>query len=247
MSAPDLWVRSYHPAGDDAVPLVCLPYVGGGATVYRALSGLLTPSVAPLVVQLPGRQDRYTEPCVDNIPELANQIFAAIAPWTDRPLALFGHSMGAILGFEVARRMERKLGTPPLRLFASGRRAPSRPRDERVHTLPDAGVIAELARLNGTQPELLGDPEIVQMILPAVRGDYRAIETYRSDPGATIASPITVLTGDSDPQTTAEEARAWREHTTSEFELVTFPGGHFFLNDHQPTIADFVTRTLSSP
>lgn len=242
----DLWIRTYHTAADGAVPVLCLPYVGGSATAYRPLSALLAPAVQPLIVQLPGRQDRHTEPCLDTISELADQILAAITPWTDRPLALFGHSMGAALGFEVAQRMERKLGTPPLHLFASGRRAPSRYRDEQVHTLPDAGILAELAALNGTNPQLLNDPEIAAMILPAVRADYHAIETYRPDPGTMVTCPVTVLTGTTDPQTTAAEAAAWETHTTGPFSLIAYPGAHFFLNDHLQAIANLVVRTVTS-
>lgn len=238
----ELWIRTYH---SGTIPLLCLPYVGGSATAYRPLSALLAPAVQPLIVQLPGRQDRHTEPCLDTIGELADQIFTAIAPYTAVPLAIFGHSMGAVLGFEVAQRMERKLGTPPLHLFASGRRAPSCDRDERVHTLPDAGIVAELASLNGTSAELLGDPEIVAMIMPAVRADYRAIETYRAEPDAAVSCPVTVLTGDADPQTTALEAAAWRAHTTRPFALATYSGKHFFLNDHLPAIAAHITRALS--
>jgi surfactin synthase thioesterase subunit len=240
----ELWIRSFHPAPADAVPVLILPYVGGSATAFRPLSARLAPAVRPLIVQLPGRQERHTEPCVDTIPELVEQIHVAMGPLAARPFAIFGHSMGAILGFELARRLEQKHGTPPIHLFASGRRAPSCPREERVHTLPDAGVVAELARLNGTQPELLGDPDIIEMIMPSVRADYRAIETYRPEPDATIGCPITVLTGDADPQTTAAEADVWAAHTTGAFALTTYRGNHFFLNDHLPAIAGLITDTL---
>lgn len=238
------WIRRYHSASDGAVRLVCLPFAGGSASGYYAMSAALAPLVEPLVVQLPGRQDRRGEPCIDNIPELVDQIFAALEPWTDRPLVLFGHSMGAVLGFEVARRME-QFGRSPLRLFASGGRAPSRVRDERVHTMSDDDIIAELARLDGTESQLLSDEELLRLIIPVVRNDYRAIETYRCAVDATVACPITVFTGDSDPRVTAEDADAWRDHTSSEFTSMTFPGGHFFINDSPDKIADAIVCALA--
>jgi surfactin synthase thioesterase subunit len=241
------WIRTYHEVAEPAVNLVCLPHAGGGASAYHALSAALAPAVAPLVVQLPGRQDRHTEPCVDSIARLADGVYGALrGRYTDRPLALFGHSMGAVLGFEVARRMEADLGRSPLWLFASGRRAPSRWREGGIHKLSDTAIVAELAALNGTRPELLGDRDFLDLILPAVRADYRAIETYECDPGATVSCPIHVFTGDSDPDTTHEEVAAWRAHTTAEFAMTTFPGGHFFINDVRDRVAEIVTRTLGA-
>jgi surfactin synthase thioesterase subunit len=136
--------------------------------------------------------------------------------------------MGATLAFEVARRLEAD-GGELARLFASGRRAPSRVRDENVHSKTDEGVVDELKTLAGTDTALLGDEDILKMILPAIRSDYRAIETYRCAPDVTVRAPLTVLTGDSDPKTSLEEAEAWRGHTTGPFDLKVHPGGHFFL------------------
>lgn len=102
--------------------LVCLPHAGGSASSYFSMSAALTPSVETLSVQYPGRYDRRKEPCIESIPELAEAIFTALFEWADRPLALFGHSMGAVLAFEVARRLEQRMGKPPVRLFPAGRR-----------------------------------------------------------------------------------------------------------------------------
>ncbi|MFC5751448.1 thioesterase II family protein [Actinomadura rugatobispora] len=230
------WIRRFHPAPDAGTRLVCFPHAGGSASFYHPVSAALAPGIEVLTVQYPGRQDRRAEQPITDIGELADGVFAALRPWLDggppsggdRKVALFGHSMGAIVAFEVARRMEREFRAPSL-LVASGRRAPSRYRQEAVHRRDDAGIIAEITRLSGTDPRLLDETEMLRAALPAIRGDYQAVETYVSDPGAALACPVTVFVGDDDPMVTLEEANAWRGHTTAGFDLHVFKGGHFYL------------------
>lgn len=207
-----------------------LPARRGSASFYVPVADALSPGVDVAAIQYPGRQDRRHEPGPASVAELADRIVEALAGWDDRPLTFFGHSMGSLVAFEVARRMERT-GSGPVRLFASGRRAPSRTRDERVHTLDDDGVIAELRALAGTDAQVLQDEELLRMVLPAIRSDYRAVETYRCEPGAVVHCPVTVLTGDADPRTSLEEAQAWSEHTLSDADVRAFAGGHFFLSE----------------
>jgi surfactin synthase thioesterase subunit len=243
------WVRRYHPAPECAARLVCLPHAGGSASFFHPVSRALAPAVEVLAIQYPGRQDRRHEATVGSIAELADRILDALRHLDDRPLALFGHSMGAILGYEVALRM-RDAGLPtPTRLFASGRRAPSRYRDEGVHHLPDDRIVSELRTLSGTDSTMLADPEVLEMILPAIRSDYQAVETYRHDPDRKLDCPVTVLTGDSDPRVSLDEAGAWAEHTTGPTELKVFPGGHFFLVDRSADVLAVLRRELlgSSP
>lgn len=241
---PELWLRRYHDADEGAVQLFCLPHAGGSASFYFPMSTGLGRSVEVLSVQYPGRQDRRLEPGIDNLPELADRLAEVLAERTRKPFALFGHSMGATLGFEVATRLERA-GVTPLHLFASGRRAPSCRRDESVHKLDDNGVLAELRKLGGTNAAVLGDDEILRMALPAIRNDYTAAETYVQQPGPKLATPITVLTGDADPKTTLDEARAWQQHTDGEFDLNVFAGGHFFLADHQREVLRLISTRLA--
>lgn len=244
-SESDLWVRRFHPAPASAIRLVALPHAGGSASYLFPVSKALAPAVDVLAIQYPGRQDRQQEPVLDSVTDLADGVFNALRPWLDRPVALFGHSMGAVLAYEVGLRLQLRTGRPPLRLFASGRRAPSRVRAERyVHTQDDAGVLRELARLSGSDPRLLSDPELLPLILPAVRGDYKAVETYRADPDQRLDAPITVLTGDADPLTTLDEAHDWCRHTTGGCDVRVFPGGHFFLNDHAGDVTRLIRAEL---
>lgn len=226
----DVWTRRFEPAPDAATRLVCFPHAGGSASFYFPVAKAMAPGVDVLAIQYPGRQDRRSEPSVDSIHTLADLVVEELTGWADRPLTLFGHSMGAMLAYEVAGRLERR-GIAPLGLFASGRRAPSAYRDETVHQRDDDGIIAEMRKLSGTDAEILADEELLRMILPAVRSDYRAVETYRHRAGQPpLACPVVALTGDDDPQVTPDEARAWERHTTGGFRLRSFPGGHFYLN-----------------
>lgn len=240
------WLRRFHPAPAAQARLVCLPHAGGAASFFFPLSKALTPAVEVLAVQYPGRQDRRHEPAVDNIPDLADQILDVLRDLDDRPLAFFGHSMGAVLGYEVALRLRDAGLPPPVHLFASGRRAPSRYRDEQVHQLSDALIVTELRTLGGIDPAVLADPEVLEMILPAVRGDYRAVESYRHEPGRKLDCPFTVLTGDNDPRVSVDEAGAWAEHTTGPTDLQVLPGGHFFLVDQHEHVLETLRQELSS-
>ncbi|KPI19100.1 Oleoyl-(acyl-carrier-protein) hydrolase [Actinobacteria bacterium OK074] len=246
MGGHDAWITRFRPLPDAPVRLVCFPHAGGSAGFFFPLVEPLAPDVELLAVQYPGRQNRRLEPCVDDIGALADAVAAALAEGgrsDDRPLALFGHSMGAVVAFETARRLDR----PPLRLYASGRRAPGTHRAEHVHRRDDDGIVAELRELSGTDSRILGDEEILRMILPAIRADYRAVETYRPAPGATVDCPVSALVGDSDPRVTLDEARAWAGHTTGPFDLTVFTGGHFYLADHQQDVIRLIVRGLRDP
>jgi pyochelin biosynthetic protein PchC len=239
----ETWIRRFHPAPQSDIRLVCFPHVGGSASFFFPISHALSPAIDVLAVQYPARQDRLREKGVDNLAELAELCVAALCCWKDRPLALFGHSMGATLAFEVARRLERA-GQQPAHLFVSGRRAPHMLRDEQVHLRDDAGLVADLMTYGGMNVALLNEEDILQMILPALRSDYKAIETYVHQPGPKLNCPVHVLIGDSDPRVTVEEAQGWAQHTSDLFDLRVFPGGHFYLSDRVPEIAEVISRCL---
>jgi len=229
-----LWFRRYAPAPEADHRLVCFPHAGGSASFYLPVARGLAPRVDVLSVQYPGRQDRRGEAAFTDIGTLADRLHEGLIRWADRPLVFFGHSMGALVAFEVARRLA---GTAhPAHLFVSGRRAPSTSRAEDLHRLDDDGIAAEIRDLGGTDAALLADPELMAMAIPTLRSDYRAVETYECAADSTVGCPITALAGDSDPRATLAEVEMWAKHTTASFDLTTFPGGHFYLTDHAPRV-----------
>ncbi|MFF4969888.1 thioesterase II family protein [Streptomyces sp. NPDC001037] len=242
------WIRRYRPRPDAAVRLVCFPHAGGSAPAFLPWADAFGPAVEVLAVQYPGRQERHAEPLVPDLHRLADLVTPAVrAAVGDAPYALFGHSMGASLAFEVALRLERS-GSYPALLAVSGRRAPSIPADpgRSVHHLDDVELITHLKDLSGTDPRLLDDPEARAMILPVVRADLRAVETHGASRETRVSAPILALTGDADPWTPIDEAAEWNAHTSGPFELRVFPGGHFFLTDLREEVVALVDERISA-
>ncbi|MEU8844314.1 alpha/beta fold hydrolase [Streptomyces roseus] len=244
------WIRRFHPSPDAPHRLVCFPHAGGAATYWFPTAQALAPGVDVLAVQYPGRQDRRTEPCVESVETLADHTAEEVLAWSDRPVTLFGHSMGAMVAFETARRLE-EAGRPAAGLVVSGMRAPSRTRGGpgRAQAAQAAEteeeLVAGILRLQGTDAAVLEDPELVRMILPTIRSDYKAAESYRWRPGPPLRTPIAVLTGTEDPHVDREQAEAWREHTAGPFSLTVFTGGHFFLNEHADGVRKVVTDHIA--
>jgi surfactin synthase thioesterase subunit len=198
-------------------------------------------------LQYPGRQERLSEPTYDSIDALVGALAAELlgAGCFEGRFGLFGHSTGAIVAFELARRLEGTHGIVPTAFFASGRRGPTTRRDEKVHLGGDRALLREVGRLGGTPPELLADEDIQELMLPALRADYKAIETYELQPGPPLSCPIWALAGDADPLTTEAELAAWRPQTTGAFVLRTFPGHHFYLADHLHQLTTLIAEALT--
>ena len=238
------WIWRFHPAGAENVRIVIFPHAGGSASYYHSLSAKLSKSADVLAVQYPGRQNRSAEPCVQSVPELARRIAAELRSLAAGPMALFGHSMGAAIAFEVARLLSAH-DRGPCHLFVSSRSAPTRPRrDRNLHLGTDQEILDEVSRVSGTDPELLRDESLRGLILPALRADYRAIETYRYLPGARLSCPITALTGDTDPTVEVRDVLGWQDETDAGFVTRVFPGGHFYLDHHLPSVAGTLLSAL---
>jgi surfactin synthase thioesterase subunit len=251
LSADDgLWFRRYHPSPTATARLVCFPHAGGSAPFYLPVATALSPDVDVIAIQYPGRQERRAEQPLTDVDTFAERIHDLLLRQPPLPVTFFGHSLGATIAFETVCRLEAG-GGEVAHLFASGRRAPSAHREASdVHLRDDDGILAEVRRLNGTVTSVLGDQELMRAALPSLRADYQAAETYRCAPEATIDCPVTVLTGDSDTETTLPEAHAWERHTTSTCTVRMFPGGHFFITAHVNAInallVDHFARTAGS-
>lgn len=212
------------------VRLFCLPYAGGAASIFRSWSALLPTEIEVCPIELPGRGTRFREKPVDHLLSLAQAVNDGIVPHLDRPFVLFGHSMGALLGFEVLRRLQRKHGLKPLLFFAAGRNGAHVPENKISYNLPDPALMHRLQELNGTPTELMEHPEFKVLMMPTLRADFAISETYTYTEAPPLDCPIVALGGIADPETTVEGLNAWRQHTTSPFKLRIFPGEHFFLN-----------------
>ncbi|MEV0465027.1 alpha/beta fold hydrolase [Nocardia tengchongensis] len=245
------WLRELKSDPAPATVLVCFPPGGGSVTSYRVLAQRFGQGTAVFGVQYPGRQDRIGDTPVPVLTELAERAATDLLAWPkDVPLAIFGHSMGATVAYEAARRVEAG-GREVAHLFVSGRPAPEFEVTERIHEGPDEDLIAELERLSNDPASvriLRDEPGLAELVLPAVRTDYRAVETYRHQPGAPLRAPITALVSDADPTTTTEQAGHWREYTATGFDLATFSGGHFYLDlpENVPAVSDVITRALAA-
>jgi pyochelin biosynthetic protein PchC len=226
--------------------LVCFPHAGGSARFFRSWAGQLPVTIELLAVQYPGREDRLDEECLTDMGQIADRIAAVLDPVMDRPLVLFGHSLGAAIAYEVARRLGRRTGQGPAALFVSGRPAPSRQRAESLHLAQDHVLWDDVRRLAGTRGQVLDHPELASLMLPTLRGDYRLSETYRSAPGPLLRCPVIACLGDSDPEVTPAEARCWGEVTGGGFSLQVFAGDHFYLVSREAEVVAMLVSQLAA-
>lgn len=228
-SDPAAWL---HRIGRSAAgpTLVLFPHAGGSANFYQRFS-LANGFGQILAVQYPGHGERLKEPLVASIPELAEMIEPVLSHAVEHPLVLFGHSFGALVAFEVALRLE-KQGTPPVALFASGRRAPSRRRAELKTRFADPDSLVEhLVALGGTDDRITRDPEMLEMVQPILQNDYNATIDYFPGPATAVDVPLFCALGREDPEVTLNEGRSWADHTLAGFRIRVFNGRHFYFLD----------------
>jgi medium-chain acyl-[acyl-carrier-protein] hydrolase len=227
------------------VRLFCFPYAGGGASVFYPWARGLPAGVEVCAVQLPGREARLREAPIADWDVLLARLSEALAPFMDRPFALYGHSLGAAVAFELARRLRRDGRPPPFHLFVSGHRAPHCPAEgPELHALPDDQLIAGLRRLSGTPEEVLQHAEILALLLPLLRADFALAERYEWRPEPPLPIPITAYSGADDEHVPVEGVEAWREHTSARFRHLTLPGGHFFPQQSRAQLLADIARAL---
>jgi medium-chain acyl-[acyl-carrier-protein] hydrolase len=239
------WFEAIGQLHEESLQLFCFPYAGGSAHVYRTWQRHLPRQVGMSLVHLPGRAKRISETPFNHWQPLVEALAEAIIPAHTEAYAFWGHSMGALISFELARELRRRGRTQPRALLVSGSKAPQvRESDPPIFNLPEPEFLAELRRLNGTPTEMLRDPETVKLFMPTTRADFQVVDTYLYQPEDPLACPIYAYGGLQDPYVPAESLSAWRAQTSSKFKARMFPGDHFFIHSSTEGLINALRRDL---
>jgi medium-chain acyl-[acyl-carrier-protein] hydrolase len=227
--------------------LFCFSYAGGAASIFRPWTRELPQEIELCAIQLPGREGRLLEQPYSSMSPLVDRLAEILEPYLDRPFAFFGHSMGALVSFEVARAIRRRHGVSPVHLFVSGHTAPQiERRRSPVHQLPDADFIDAIRQLNGTPEQVLQNAELMELIVPALRADLAVCETYRYADETPLDCPISAFGGLADAEVRYDDLRAWQAHTHQQFRLRLFDGDHFYLREQRSTLLETMRQGLGS-
>ena len=256
MSAPDgtnsgesrLWLANLEPRPDAHVRLFCAHHAGGSAQYFDGWPAGLHDKIEVISVNLPGRGTRRYEPLARNIANVVAAVCNEMPPYLDRPYAMFGDSIGALINYEIIRELRRR-GLPlPVRLFASGMVAPHIvwwDADAPLHSMEDAALFDGLVRDAGMLDEaILASEELREVMLPVLRADLEIAETYRFSDESRLNVPITASRGDADVLLAPEQLQGWSELTSATFEHLTFPGAHFYSQQSQRQVLDLITSRL---
>ena len=238
MIANSPWVLASRPDPRRVLRLFCFPYAGGAASAYRLWSGALAPEVEVCPVQLPGRGSRFRETAYRQSKELVAAAADGLRPMMDVPFAFFGHSMGAVVAFEMARELRRRSWPAPVLLAVSGRQAPPRPSPmPPFGHLPDPDFLREVCgRYDNIPAEVLAEKELLALVLPSLRADILVLETHLHAPEPPLECPISCFGGEEDPHVSREDLEAWSEHTRAGARTRIFPGGHFFIDSAREAV-----------
>ncbi|MGL5833168.1 MAG: thioesterase II family protein [Waterburya sp.] len=229
--------------------LFCFPYAGGSSYFFRSWIDYFSKTIEICPIEIPGRGTKIDHELYQRIKPLVKAIAKEMLPYLDQPFAFFGHSMGGLVSFEVARFIRRQYNLEPVHLFISGRRAPqSKDLKPTIHNLPEADFLRALRQLNGTPEAVLNNYELREILMPILRADFAVLETYTYTPKAPLNCPISVFGGLQDQEVSIEQLEAWQAQTLNTFALKMLPGDHFFINSSQsflPQLSQQLNKCLS--
>ncbi|OPC84038.1 thioesterase [Embleya scabrispora] len=237
MTSPveERWLRRFRDDDACATKLVCFPHAGGWSNAYRTWARGLPSDVGLFAIRYPGREDRIGDPFPSGLEALADDIVDALVGLTRYRLVLFGHSMGASVAHEVALRLHKR-GCPPAALCVSGRRPSHALEGLRRHFGTDEEIIADVVRFDESRAPVFADPDLREILLPAVRADYRMVDDYPAGDRPPLDCPVYGYTGDHDSEVSPELMRRWADTTNAGFRIRVFPGGHFYLRAEEDTL-----------
>lgn len=239
------WILSPRPNPRARLRLFCFPYAGGGASAFCNWPVGLPSEIELCAVQLPGRENRFNEPAFTQISQLLHELVHNLQPFLDQPFAFFGHSMGSLINFELARQLRRDLLPSPVYLFVSGGRAPHLLNSEPPsYQLSDSEFINRMCIYNGIPEVVFQDADLIQLLLPKLRADVELLETYIYTKDEPLGCPISAFGGVSDPTVSQYDLSAWREQTSSIFNLCMLPGDHFFLQSARNQLLQNISLDL---
>ena len=238
------WIIRDSFALDNVIRLFCFAYAGGGASVFRQWQVNFPGQIEVCPVQLPGRENRISEPLITNLDELVDIASVELAPYLGSPFVFYGHSIGARIAFELARNIRRKLGIRPCCLIVSGSRAPHIPEPNPLHHLSDNEFMNELRRFSGTPEAVLQSKELMEMFIPILRADFSIDETYVYSEDLPLDCPIFVFGGTEDVEAKIDELKGWADHTSEEVSLEMIRGGHFFLQTERNILLRSIRKIL---
>ncbi|WP_247894546.1 thioesterase II family protein [Azospirillum sp. B510] len=240
-----LWLEPEGGRPSAAMRLFCFAHAGGSAALYRSWCDRLPPDLEVCPVQLPGHGARVLEPPFRRMDALLDALSVALAGLLDRPFAIFGHSMGAIVAYAAAHALRGPGGRGPEHLFVSARTPPSRGTAlASLHTRSDAGLVEVLHAFGGTPPAVLRNPEFLHSVLPVFRADLELLETYRLPAAPRLNCPITAFGGTDDPACDPDDLDTWAALTKTGYRRVLFPGGHFYLEPCESDLLAVIARDL---
>jgi medium-chain acyl-[acyl-carrier-protein] hydrolase len=243
------WVLTPRPNPQATLRLFCFPYAGVGPSVYRPWLTALPAHIEGRVIQLPGREGRWREPALTSLVEIADSVSRAIVPHLQSPFAFYGHSLGALVAFEVTRRLRAAGHALPRHLFLGAHRGPQMPNPHSaIGHLADEAFIAEVRkRYDGIPQAVLDNPELLELMLPCLRADFTAFETYQYRAEPPLDCAISAFGGDQDGYVRTHEVAGWREQTTGRFRMRVIPGNHFFMQSGRDQVIAAVADDLGVP
>ena len=219
--------------------LFCFAHAGASPSWFRSWERYLPTNIEVRCLQLPGHGGRFREPLIDHIEPLIDTLTPAIVDLLDLPYAFFGHSMGALVAFELTRELQRKGRSLPRVLAVSGRNAPDViDVDPPLHVMPDSELVTELRRINGTDEGIFENADLLSLVLPVIRADIRLCETYAYENKGLLTIPISVFAGMDDGDLTQTGIEAWRNHTTGPYSITMYPGDHFYINSNTAEVVE---------
>ncbi len=240
------WLTYRRESAHPRLRLFCFPFGGGGASAYSAWQAAMPAGVEVCPVQPPGRENRFVEPAITRMPAMVAAATEVLAPYLDLPFALFGHSVGAMTVFELARELRRQGMSRPEWLFVSGHPAVHLPRRRPlVSGLGRPQFIRSMRVDFGVDPALLDNPDLMDIVYPTLRADYELVETYAYRDEPPLDVPLTAFGGTVDPETTEPELEAWRRHSSGPFRSLVLPGNHMFVNTARAALVAEVAQDLA--